>query len=238
MSELESHRGKERNAKRTREVILNAAEAVFAEHGFDGARLDAIAKVSGYNKSLIGQYFGGKLGIYTEVLKRADRDLNALFEGMFSPRPAGETIASTMEELRTFIFSMVQTIFEFLVNHPRFLRVLTWEMAEGWQTYKQIASQFMTGEGEQIEQLFTEARRKGLLRSDFPVTIQLSLIFQTCQSYLSFLPMYQVAFPGEDISSDISLARARERITAWVVAAMVVDLPDSEKAEPQAGGEA
>ena len=63
MSEPDSRRGRAHDAQAAREAILNAAEAVFAEHGFDGARIDAIAALAGYNKSLIFQYFDDKLGL-------------------------------------------------------------------------------------------------------------------------------------------------------------------------------
>lgn len=61
------------DSRRTKEHILAAAEAVFARRGFSGARVDAIAAASGYNKSLIYQYFGDKMALYTEVVKRVDR---------------------------------------------------------------------------------------------------------------------------------------------------------------------
>jgi len=51
---------------------------VFAEHGFDGTSVYAIAARASYNKSLLFQYFGNKLGLYAEVLKRADRDMGEL----------------------------------------------------------------------------------------------------------------------------------------------------------------
>ena len=57
------------DAEGAREAILNAGEEVFAEHGFDRARIDAIAKASGYNKSLIFQYFSDKLGLYAAVIR-------------------------------------------------------------------------------------------------------------------------------------------------------------------------
>ena len=63
---------RERDAEVARKAILDAAEEIFAEHGFDGARIDAIAAVSGYNKSLIFHYFDDKLGLYTAVLKRIE----------------------------------------------------------------------------------------------------------------------------------------------------------------------
>src|SRR5690349_4855689 len=90
----EKKRGRERiyDAERTREAILNAAEAVFAEHGFDGASMDVIARTSGYNKSLLFQYFGDKLGLYSQILKRADRQMAELVAQIFSALLTDETI--------------------------------------------------------------------------------------------------------------------------------------------------
>ena len=59
-----------RRSEITRLAILDAAEVVFSEHGFDGACIDAIAEGSGHNKTLIFRYFGDKLNLYAEVLKR------------------------------------------------------------------------------------------------------------------------------------------------------------------------
>src|SRR2546425_6650092 len=47
--------------------------------------------------------------------------------------------SSHAQGLRAFLETAVQATFEYLVEHPRLLRILTWEMAEGWQTYAQIA---------------------------------------------------------------------------------------------------
>ena len=79
MQEPKSKRGRKRvyDAERTRETILNAAEAVFAEHGFDGVSVDVIAAEAGYNKSLIFQYFGDKLGLYRAVVARMKAQTDA-----------------------------------------------------------------------------------------------------------------------------------------------------------------
>jgi AcrR family transcriptional regulator len=210
-------------------VILDAAEAVFAQHGFDGARIDAIAKASGYNISLLFQYFGDKLGLYAAVLQRAHRETTELQAQVLGPGLADETITSHAQGLRAFLETAVQATFDYLVEHPRLLRILTWEMAEGWQTYVQIASQFPTDESDQLEALFKGAWRAGLLRSDFSALIQLTLVFQVCQSYLAFLPLYQVMLPGEEVSSERALSRAREHIVAFIVAGMMVDHPQTRR---------
>ena len=218
MSEYGKRRG-----ETTREAILTAAEVVFAEHGFDGARIDTIAEVSGYNKTLIFRYFGDKLGLYAEVLKRADREANELLARVFAPLLEDETAASHAHQFRTFLATMMQTLFDYLLAHPRFVRILTWEMAEGWQTYAQIASQFPAEDTDQFETIIHKARSAGLLRSSFVPVIQLSTVGQMCLTYLASLPLYQVLLPEEDVSSVESRARAREYIVDFVVAGMMAD---------------
>lgn len=227
MSETEGKRG-----ETSREAILEAAEIVFAEHGFDGARVDAIAHLSGYDKKLLFRYYGDKLGLYVEVLKRVDQELNALLMSVLAPWLVDETLTSQAQGLRTFLETLVQMTFDYLVGHPRFLRILMWEMAEGWQTYIQITSHFSSEESGQFETLLHTAYNSGLLRSDFSPTIQLTLILHLCQSYLASLPLYQTLLPGSDLSSAAMYARAREHLVTLVVAGMSID-PRPGKSEQE-----
>jgi AcrR family transcriptional regulator len=59
-----------RDAERTRQRILDAALAEFAAKGFAGARVADIAERAGLNQQLISYYFGGKEGLYAELLAR------------------------------------------------------------------------------------------------------------------------------------------------------------------------
>jgi TetR/AcrR family transcriptional regulator len=223
MSDPEPRRGRAHNAKGTREAILNAAEMVFAEHGFDGARLDAIAQLSDYNKSLIGQYFGDKLGLYTEVNRRIDRDMSELEGHILTPLLADEAIVSDFHRLKTFLETAIGMLFDYLLAHPRVMRIILWEQAECWQTFAKIFAQFETEDVDLIRTLFSRAQRAGLLRSDVDPLIQLMLAEQMCWSYLSTIPLYQLVVVDEDMSSAAALARAREYIVSFVVHGMMVD---------------
>ncbi|GAA4539431.1 TetR/AcrR family transcriptional regulator [Amycolatopsis samaneae] len=55
---------RQRDPERTRKLILDAAAAEFAAHGFAGARVSAIAARAGVNQQLISYYFDGKEGLY------------------------------------------------------------------------------------------------------------------------------------------------------------------------------
>lgn len=64
-----------RNAAATRERILNAAVAEFAEHGFSGARMDAIAQRSESNMRMLYHYYGSKEDLYLVVLEQVYADI-------------------------------------------------------------------------------------------------------------------------------------------------------------------
>ena len=56
------------DAESTRDRILEAAKQEFAQEGFAGARVDAIARLAGANKQLIYHYFGDKEGLFKAVM--------------------------------------------------------------------------------------------------------------------------------------------------------------------------
>src|SRR2546425_2498149 len=103
MDDPERRRGRVHDAEGAREAILNAAEQVFAEHGFDGARVDAIAETAGYNKSLLFQYFDDKLGLYIAVNRRADKEITEFEARVLIPLLEDETIATDAHKFRAFL---------------------------------------------------------------------------------------------------------------------------------------
>lgn len=223
MSEPGSRRGRVHDAEGARQAILNAAETVFTEHGFDGARVDAIAAEAGYNKSLIFQYFGDKLGLYTEITRRADQEMSELQRRVFIPLLQEQTTAVDARTFKTLLETIVGIVFDYMREHPRFVRILLWEQAEGWETYKKIISQFDTDDFEHFEVIFRNAKEAGLLRSDFSPLIQLTLALQICLTYLAWIPLYQLVRPDEDLTSAEALASARAYIINFIVSGILVD---------------
>ena len=58
-----------RDPENSRARILAAAHAEFAQHGFDGARVDRIATQAGLNKRMLYHYFGNKDELFCTVLE-------------------------------------------------------------------------------------------------------------------------------------------------------------------------
>lgn len=223
MDDPEPRRGRTHDAEGARRAILDAAEEVFAEHGFDGARIDAIAAAAGYNKSLIFQYFDDKLNLYAEVLKRADRQGSELQAQVFAPLLEDATLASDACKFRTFLETAVRALFDYLVENPRIVRIFLWEQAEGWQTYAKIASRLDTEDIAQFEEVFARARSAGLLRSDRDPLVLIMMAMQMAMSYLTSGPLYQTIPPGRDTSSPDALEHGRELLIEFIVHGMLSD---------------
>lgn len=82
---------------RTRAEIAAAARAEFAERGFGGATIRAIAARAGVDPALVHHYFGTKMDLFREVLALSVDPAGTVLPGMLAgPRDrAGERIART-----------------------------------------------------------------------------------------------------------------------------------------------
>lgn len=90
-------RSKENGGEATREHILDAAEELFAEHGFDGVTVRQVTRKAGVDVALAHYYFGTKRGLFDSVfLRRAavvnDARLKSIDDYQINPGPGGATV--------------------------------------------------------------------------------------------------------------------------------------------------
>ncbi len=210
-----------RDAEATREAILDAGERVFAQHGFDGARIDAIAQASGYNKSLIFQYFGDKLGLYAAVIRRADEQTRG-WQGEAFGALGNLGSQVRLEQLRDVLRTYVGKYFDYVLEHPRVLRIFNWEMAEGWQTFSRIVTERDYEDVDQFGPLMQRLQRAGLVRPRPNGLMQYTAALFVCHAYLGILPLYGFLMAGEDLTSPAALSQAREFLIEFVVNGLLV----------------
>lgn len=106
--------------QRTRGEILAAAEAVFAERGFLGARLDDVANRVGIRKPSVLHHFPDKRALYDAVL--AD-----LIGGLFARIQAVVTHSAS---LPTSVEAAVDAWVSYLGERPALARILLREIAD------------------------------------------------------------------------------------------------------------
>lgn len=91
-SKLEGAPGPRRrlSAEERRESILDAANHVFGEHGYEHVRIDDVAAAAGISKALIYEHFESKQELYSELMSRAAAELlGVLVEAAAAPGMEG-----------------------------------------------------------------------------------------------------------------------------------------------------
>src|SRR5437762_12907894 len=88
-----SRRARRRDAAATREALLAAGTELFAERGYDGVPVWAIAHTAGVTKAMINYHFGGKRKLYLAIVSATFADIVTRVEGLAeAPRPAPEVL--------------------------------------------------------------------------------------------------------------------------------------------------
>jgi AcrR family transcriptional regulator len=103
-----------RRGMRSRELVLDAAERVMAEHGYEAATLARVVEEAGIPLSSVYHYYGSKDGILLAVMERGA-------ERFFADLPVWNgRVGRPAEHLRTVLATAART----LERHPSFLRLL------------------------------------------------------------------------------------------------------------------
>ncbi len=81
---------REEEKERRREEILDAAELVFSEKGFDAATMDQVARKARVSRALVYVYFKDKAALHLAICLRGLRILREMFETARKEHATGE----------------------------------------------------------------------------------------------------------------------------------------------------
>jgi TetR/AcrR family transcriptional regulator len=109
---------RERNPDRTREAILDAAERLFADQGYDVTSLSQVGQAAGVSRGTPGYFFGSKADLYRAVLERCFGEVRrAVASGRARALASGQAP-------EVVLAGAVAEYFDFLVARPSFIRLL------------------------------------------------------------------------------------------------------------------
>jgi AcrR family transcriptional regulator len=169
------------NATETKERILDAAFAEFAEFGVAGARVDRIAKNAQCNKNLIYVYFENKETLFGTVLQR---HLSEIYEG----------IPFTPDDLP----ALARRVFDQATTSPQTYRLLAWATLER-------ASAMPPARETEHERKIAELRQRqesGALGTDFPPELLIMAVLALATAWSPDFPFGAAANPSADLTDD------------------------------------
>jgi TetR/AcrR family transcriptional regulator len=115
----------QRNPQRTRAAILDAAEKLFAQKGFDATSLNEVGTAAGVSRGTPGYFFGSKADLYQAVLDRCFTEVReAVRAGRARALASGQTP-------QAILAGAVSDYFDFLAARPNFIRLIEREALNG-----------------------------------------------------------------------------------------------------------
>lgn len=201
-----------RDADRSRRAILDAAEALFAERGFESVSLQDIGEAAGLSRGTPNYFFGGKEDLYVAVLQRvfADREIatKRAFEPVHawceSPRPTS---------LRGPLTRAVESYMSFLLERQAFVRLLVREELRRGEGLR-LAQREAVAMREALAAVRAVAAARSLRRFDVDDAVLLLVS-------LTFSPLSQRSTFMAALGRDLADAAVRRRHVRLVVEQML-----------------
>lgn len=199
---------KVRNADRSREAILCAAEELFSERGFEGVSLSEIATAAGLSRGTPSYFFGSKATLYKTVLERVFRDREQATGQACRPLVAWANSEGDAP-LRPPMAEAVEGYLAFLLQRPSFVRLMQREDLAGASRLKAVRR-----ESKAIKEAFAAVRavadKRGLGTFEVEDAV---LVFVS----LTFSPLAQRSTFMASLGRDLGNATARNRHIELVV---------------------
>ena len=140
-----------RNPEGTKQAVLDAAERLFAERGYEGTSIRDLGVACGVSHPLIQHHFGSKDCLYDAVLSRCTEDFETRFPELVNGPDRPIDVAEEVHRL-----------FGFLKERERLVRMVGWARLEGRLNRIKLGQ----GPRQAMIRRIEAAQRAGLVRSD------------------------------------------------------------------------
>jgi acetyl esterase/lipase/AcrR family transcriptional regulator len=210
-----------------RSDILRVALAEFADRGFSGARISAIAEKIQTTKRMIFYYFQDKEGLYLAVLREAyrcmQRDIGSLHLDSLEPRQA--------------LRRMQEHAFDMHAGSPEFVRLVMIENVHHGEHLRRLlpSSPLNAGAVGMVARILERGWAQGLFRRDVdPVELHWMMVAPAF-FYVSNRATFSMGV-GDALFSDEGRQRLRthlgDSLLQWVCGPQVVSDPKARNPAP------
>ena len=142
--------------------ILEVAETLFAEKGFDGTSIRDISKVAKINVAMISYYFGSKERLLQSLIVYRTTDIKTQLEHLL------EEDLEPIEKVNKLIEIYINRI----NNNKGIYRILHFELSSKKREQNlQAFIEFRKGNLKYLESIIEEGQRKGFFRKDIIIPL-------------------------------------------------------------------
>jgi TetR/AcrR family transcriptional regulator len=214
-----TRRDRERNAARSREQILDAAETLFADRGFAATSLSDVGRVAGVSRATPGYFFGSKADLYRAVLERCFEEVRtAVRDGRARALQSGQSA-------EVILAGAVSDYFDFVAARPRLVKLIQREALNEASGLADVPLGLAMGQ-EMLDALTQELELDEVERPDV-VHLLFSLIALTWFPHIHGRTLGRVIGldPGDPAFLEIRKRHVTELLLGWLRARQAAARP-------------
>ena len=190
----------------TKERILAAAERVFSEHGYGGARTRQIAEAAGVNVALLHYHFGTKDDLYQAVLRAAqERVAAAIHQALVRDTPPAERVANA-----------IRAHFDQLSRSPHRARLLMDAILRRHPLALEIGERAAGTVAVEVLRAVQDGAQGGTFRDGVDLGHTILSVTGLNLIYFAAQPIVEALFPGDAYGPE-ALAARREAVVDLVL---------------------
>jgi len=176
--------------------ILDVAEKIFSDVGYDGASTRMISGEAGVNMAMLNYYFGSKEGLFMAVIERRISSFQNLLQNIGS-----DDSMTTWAKVEKYIDMYVERV----VNNNCFQKLLYQEMSvvKRGELGDRLTRVILQNTSE-VEKILKEGVDKGEFNKDIDIELVIAAIYGT-KNFVINTPMVSSAMLGFDVQEERSL---------------------------------
>ena len=176
-----------------KDYILDVAERVFADKGFDGASTRLISGEAGVNMAMLNYYFGSKEGLFLAIIERKISHFQNILHSL-----GNNESMSAWQKMETYI----ELYGDKIVSNNCFQKLLYKEMVmdRGNELSQKLRDMLLKNVAE-VEKILRDGITAGEFKDDIDVHMVIATLYGT-KNYLINTPLMASPLLGYDIYDD------------------------------------
>jgi AcrR family transcriptional regulator len=188
--------------------LLDTAESLFSQKGFDGTSVRDIAEAAGINTAMISYYFGSKEKLMEEIFERKSLNIKEKVANLLK-----DDNLDPLEKM----YSLVDMYIEGILSRKTFHRILLCEQIINQNpSIITMLDKMKTKNSEYINDLIRLGQKKGLFKKNIDIPMMTNTLIGTVSHTLVNLDFYKSYHHMEGLKDEDFERVVKKKLSAHI----------------------
>jgi AcrR family transcriptional regulator len=188
--------------------LLDTAEALFSQKGYDGTSVRDIAEAAGINTAMISYYFGSKEKLMEEIFERKSLNIKEKVADLLK-----DDSLDPLEKM----YSLVDMFIEGILSRKTFHRILLCEQIINQNPpIISMLDKLKTKNSEYINDLIRLGQKKGLFKKNIDIPMMTNTLIGTVSHTLVNMDFYKTYHHMEGLKDDEFERVVKKRLSVHI----------------------